>query len=175
MIEIIKPGANEVPHYQYQISCVVCGCEFTFHEEDFMKTESAPFNDYRFIKCPHCGATLQFIPREKQIYPKVSNEAATIPLQGDYDGDRWVHNLIEQWAKENLPEWLFYKDGVTDLQRVTTVTPYTSSVLDFCESCPNNPGKVLTVGDSLCQWCSHNPRKLTCETVSSSTETKETK
>ena len=32
-----------------------------------------------------------------------------------------------------------------------------------CSTCPNKPDPdKLVVGDSACQWCEHNPLKVTC-------------
>lgn len=40
----------------------------------------------------------------------------------------------------------------------------TISITNSCATCPNNPKNMPNdyVGDWPCQWCSHNPVKITC-------------
>lgn len=49
MIEIIKPGTKEV------MKCKICGCEFSYEDEDRQQTLGTITGARIFVKCPQCS------------------------------------------------------------------------------------------------------------------------
>ena len=64
-MKIIKKGTKTPPDKQiYVKKCEVCGCKFTYMEEDIDFTIIPDY--YRFLRCPQCEylVTVPFIKRK---------------------------------------------------------------------------------------------------------------
>lgn len=130
-IKIIKDGIKE-----FHITCQVCGCEFTYENEDVCNFE---------VICPCCSTELQHkvvIGKGEEFPPPTNGGYGTITNpHGTYPYNDLVYRPFK------LPEWATESDNWSG-----------------CEGCPNNPKYIKEpyVLDSPCQWCQKSTWKITC-------------
>ena len=156
-IKIIKDGVKE-----FHITCLYCGCEFTYENEDVCNSE---------VICPCCSTNLP----HKGVIGKV--DECPLPTNGEYG------TTINPNGTSPMPIWYNQQvapDGYkirgvinkpTDKYNDLVYRPFTlpdwatkSDNFSGCEGCPNNPKYIKEnyIGDTPCQWCQKNPNKVTC-------------
>ena len=69
-MKIIKKGTKITPDEKVYIrKCRVCGCKFTYMEEDMRMTITDPMTSCKYVVCPQCSY-LQFIVWKKRYRGK---------------------------------------------------------------------------------------------------------
>jgi hypothetical protein len=140
MIKIIRPGKTD-----FRKTCDKCGCIFEYNVEDI---------DDNYIKCPTCS---------KLHYG----------FEPDYEMEKDLAKC-EPIGTELTDPKRFSEDYTTPITTTPDTPTYDLKMpsISDCKDCPTYKQMCSPtgyIGDVPCQWCSKNPWKLTCDTVSYTT------
>ena len=125
---------------KFRAKCNYCLCLFEY--------EIADINNYECIICPDCGKSVEHNAKNGLNESSFGNLNTTNNLN-DF-------NLIKPLFDTTQPSGRF---------------PNSDSTIDHCANCPNrliNLDKLTYVGDTPCDFCQHNPYRVTCITAKAS-------